>query len=191
MNAIAQQLPALLSRGEFLSFLERRAQHERWQLIDGVAVMMNPPTVRHQRIAMNLAMELNIALRRDDRNLVALVEVGLSLPGNPSFLPIADLAVVDEAADDSSYANRFCLAAEVLSASNTREFIARKLRRYAEHPDNLHFLVFSQRKMRVEVFSCQSDWKSVVLRTPDAVLELPEFGFRCQLRDLYRGTPLA
>jgi len=191
MNAIAQRLPGRLSRKEFLTFLEGRTEQERWQLIDGVAVMMNPPTFRHQRIAMNLAMALNACFRSQSRSLIALVEVGLTLPSRPPFLPIADVAVVDETVDETSYADRFYLVAEVLSASNTREFIANKLRGYSEQPDNLYSLVLSQRRTRVEVLSRETGWKGITLRAPDDSLELPEFGFRCAVGDLYRGTPLA
>ena len=34
-------------------------------------------------------------------------------------------------------------------------------------------------------------WKGIVLWSGGDVLDLPEFGFRCALRDLHRGTPLA
>ena len=40
---------------EFFALMESRPEEERWQLIDGVAMMMPPPTLVHQRIASNLA----------------------------------------------------------------------------------------------------------------------------------------
>ena len=36
---------------EFMAFLETRPDEEHWELIEGVAVMMAPPTYAHQRIA--------------------------------------------------------------------------------------------------------------------------------------------
>ena len=42
-------LPQRMSDEEFLGFVAKRPDGERWQLIDGVAVMMPPPTKAHQR----------------------------------------------------------------------------------------------------------------------------------------------
>ena len=44
--------------------------------------------------------------------------------------------------------------------------------------------------MRVEVRARAVGWEPVVLQGLDAVLELPEWGFRATLADLYRGTSL-
>jgi len=131
MGAIAEQKSGMLSREQYLGFLATRSDKERWQLLDGTAVMMNPPTLVHQLIAMNLATELNIALRRSRPDLIALVELGVSVPSRPAFLPEVDLAVVDMAVDYSSYAGRFYLTAEILSESNTQEYMSLKLEGYA------------------------------------------------------------
>jgi len=181
-----------MSAAEYLGFLEDRSDKETWQLIDGVAMMMKPPTLIHQRIALNLVTRLNDALETHRPDLVAMFEIGLKIPGRPDFLPEADVAVIEPPADYSSYASRFFLAAEVLSNSNTEEYISLKLERYAEHPDNLYSLVISQREISVELWSRASGWASgATLRSPSDTLDLPEFGFRATLRDLYRGTPLA
>jgi hypothetical protein len=44
MSAIAQQRKEHFTAEQFLAFLSTRPDEERWQLIDGMAVMMNPPT---------------------------------------------------------------------------------------------------------------------------------------------------
>jgi len=51
-----------LSVHVFRRFVEGRPEEERWELIDGVAVMMAPPTLAHQIIAGNLQRLLNDAL---------------------------------------------------------------------------------------------------------------------------------
>jgi Uma2 family endonuclease len=165
---------------EYLAFIESRPEEERWQLIDGVAMMMPPPTVRHQVIAANLAFELTAHFRQHQRNLRAVQETGLMVPDVASFRPEADVAVLDKSVDvDTLYADRFYLVAEILSESNTDEDIAAKARRYMQHPQNL------------EVRSRATDWEPVVLDTLDAVLELPEWRFHMPLTALYDGTPLA
>ena len=191
MGAIAKQLPGVFSAEEFLAFLETRPDDERWQLIDGVAVMMTPPTIVHQLIGMNFIRILNEALEVARPDLVALYDVGLKFPSHPDFLPEVDVVVVDKPTDYSSYAGRVYLAAEIRSRSNTREFMRLKRERYSQHPDNLYALIISQRQMGLEMWSRANGWKRGILRSPEDTLELPEFGFRCILRDLYRGTPLA
>jgi Uma2 family endonuclease len=190
MNAIAQQLVGRLSGEAYLRFVENRPDHERWQLIDGIAVMMNPPTLVHQRISLNFASALNDALDVHRPDLVALIEGGLRVPGRPDFLPTADILVLDNPVPDGSYASRVYLVGEIRSASNTQEYMSEKLRRYAEHPDNRCSVLIGQRVVRLEMWSRASDWERRVLESPDDSVELPEFGFRCALRDLYRGTPL-
>jgi Uma2 family endonuclease len=86
------------------------------------------------------------------------------------------------------YGSRYYLAAEVLSDSNTRESISRKRFLYAASPDCLHVLIVSQRDVAVEVWSRSQDWKGRVYRSPDDLIDLPEFGFTCRVADLYRGT---
>jgi Uma2 family endonuclease len=176
---------------EYLAFIESRPEDERWQLIDGVAMMMPPPTVRHQVIASNLAFELNTHFRQHQRNLRAVQEVGLMVPDVASFRPEADVAVLDRSVDvDTLYADSFYLVAEILSDSNTDKAIAAKSRRYIQHPRNLYFLLIEQKQVRAEVRARAAGWEPVVLEALDAVLELPEWSFRVTLAALYEGTPL-
>jgi Uma2 family endonuclease len=82
------------------------------------------------------------------------------------------------------------LAAEVLSPSNTRVEIDLKLRRYREAPDNLYAVVIDPREFMVEIYSKGRKWEPVVLDRPEDPIDMPEFGLRCTVADLYRGTQL-
>ncbi len=177
---------------EYLAFIESRPEEERWQLIDGVAMMMPPPTLRHQRIASNLARLLNVQLEKVRPDLYAYQEVGLMVPDVSSFRPEADVAVLDSILDDDDtpYAGSFYLVAEILSDSNTDKDIAAKSRRYVQHPQNLYFLLIEQKEVRVEVRARSAAWEPIVLEGHDAVVELSEWSFRVPLGALYRGTQL-
>jgi Uma2 family endonuclease len=175
---------------EFFALIESRPEEERWQLIDGVAMMMPPPTLVHQRIASNLAFELNTHFRAHHLGLCALQEIGLIVPEAELFRPEADVAVVDAMADYESYSPKFYFVAEVLSESNTDKDIAVKRQRYLQHPDNLYFVLIEQRQVRAEVLARSSGWQPMVLEGLDASIEVPEWGFRTLVGDLYRGTPL-
>jgi Uma2 family endonuclease len=176
---------------EFFALIESRPDEERWQLIDGVAMMMPPPTRVHQQIASNLAFELNTHFRTRRIELSALQEVGLLVPEAELFRPEADVAVFDAMADYESYADKFYGVAEILSDSNTDKDIAVKRQRYLQHPDNLYFLLIEQKRVRAELFARAAGWQPAILEGLDARLELPAFGFGIALGALYRGTPLA
>jgi Uma2 family endonuclease len=176
---------------EFFALMESRPEEERWQLIDGVAMMMPPPTLVHQRIAANLARALNDAFDTARLELFAFQEVGLIVPEAELFRPEADVAVLDAMAEYESYASKFHLVAEILSDSNTDKDIAVKRQRYLQHPDNLYFVLMEQKRVWAEVLARAASWQPMVLEGPDAVLEIPEWSFRVTLGDIYRGTPLA
>ena len=192
MNAPAKKRnPSLLTEEQYEIFLRTRPEEERWQLIDGVAVMMPPPTLRHQMIGGNLHALLRESLGRSRPDLAVLYDSGLRIEGVPAFLPVPDLLVVDRPVGEGSYADRFYLTAEILSDSNTQEYMSLKVERYAQHPENLYSLIIGQKDFYVEIWSRANHWKGIVLRFGDDSLEVPEFGLRCLVRDLYRGTPLA
>jgi Uma2 family endonuclease len=177
---------------EYLAWLDTRPSEERWQLIDGVAMMMPPPTTRHQAIASNLLLELKLHVRSTRLPYVVLHEVGLIVPELALFRPMADVAVVDAETDpDASYADRFFLVAEILSESNSDADVATKLQRYQLHPDNRYVLIISQTEVLVEVYARSAGWEAAVLTRLDDKLDLPDLGFACQVRDIYRDTSLA
>ncbi len=117
-------------------------------------------------------------------------EVGLLVPEAELFRPRADVAVLDAMADYESYADKFYLVAEILSDSNTDKDIAVKRQRYLQHPDNLYFVLIEQKRVRAEVFARAAGWQPALLEGPEAMLEIPEWGFKVSLAALYRGTPL-
>lgn len=193
MNSLIQpRSSGRLSVEEFLAFIAVRPSEERWELIDGVAYMMTPPTLKHQVVAKNLAFELNLHFR--DRSLAfsALQEIGLIVPEVERFRPEADVAVLDDVMDlETSYADRFYLVAEVRSDSNTDHEIELKRVRYLQHPVNLHCLVISQTEVKVEVWSRRNDWQRTELTRLDQAIEMPEWNLSIPLTALYRGTALA
>lgn len=185
---LRRDLRSAMSVADFRSFLAARPEEERWQLIDGAPFMMTPPTGTHQRIAYNLARLLDDALAAVRPDLATLQEIGVRIAGHDAFLPVPDLVVAEAVAPQSSYLDRFLLAAEVLSESNAPEYVSLKVARYAEHPDNLYVLVIDQLEMRCEVWSRRAGWSGSVLRGPEALLSLPEFGVEAPLGRLYLNT---
>jgi Uma2 family endonuclease len=175
---------------EFMALLETRPHSERWDLIEGVAVMMAPPTVAYQRIAYNLCNLLIGAFTARGLDLFAYLGIGVRTPGVTNFRPEPDVVVLPGVAGYDLYSEQFQLVAEILSPSNTRREIDLKLRRYREAPDNLYAVVIEPREFRVEIYAKNGNWEPVVLTKPDGPIEMSEFALQCRFGGLYRGTPL-
>jgi Uma2 family endonuclease len=190
MSAPVQPLSGTMDVDEFMAFLETRPHEEHWDLIEGTAVLMAPPSYAHRRIAWNLCELLNAAFGAQHLGLFAYFDAGVRNPGVRNFQPQPDVVVVPGVAGYELYSERFRLVAEVLSPSNTRTEIALKLRRYCEAPDNLYAVVIDPREIAVEIYPKRHDWQPARLTKADDSIDMPEFGLRCRVGDLYRGTPL-
>src|SRR5262250_2760591 len=97
MARAAQRKPSPLSIKAFRAWSETRPDEERWELIDGVPMMMTPPTKAHQRIASNLERLPSDALARTPAR-AAYQRVGLNLgPVVENYDPEPDVVVIDVA----------------------------------------------------------------------------------------------
>jgi Uma2 family endonuclease len=196
MNALARRKteerdPRLWTADQFLDFYMTRPDGERWQLIDGLAIMMVPPSMLHQRIVGNLGRLLNDVFKERRPDLFAYENIGLRIPGVGNFNPQPDIAVCSSQAEGVYYQDRFYLIAEVVSRSNSAEMIDRKLELYRGHPDNLYCLAVEQEAVQVTCYARENGWVPTDLRSLDDVLTLPAFGLEARLADIYDGTPLA
>jgi Uma2 family endonuclease len=190
VNTPAQPFSGTMDVDEFMAFLETRPKGEHWDLIEGIAVMMAPPTVVRQRIVHNLCNLLHAAFAAGRLNLFAYTGLGVRTPGVKDFQPEPDVIVLPGAARYELYSENFQLAVEVLSPSNTRTEIDLKLHRYRAAPDNLYVVVVDSRELLVEIYARSRGWQPLILKKIDDPIEMPEFGLRCCVIDLYRGTPL-
>jgi Uma2 family endonuclease len=160
------------------TFLEPRPNSERWDLIDGIAVLMDPVTIVHRCIACNLAFLLDDAFRARRLDLLACVNDCVRNPGVKDFQPRPDVAVAPGPAGLELYSERYRLVAEVLSPTNMGLEIDLKLRRYCEAPDNLYALVIDPYEFRVEMYAKHRRWDRAVLASPDDAIDMPEFAVR-------------
>jgi Uma2 family endonuclease len=190
MNTPAPPLTGNMDVDEFMAFVETRPDEEHWELIEGVAVMMAPASYAHRRIVWNLCELLNSAFGARHLDLFAYFNAGVRLPGVRNFQAQPDAVVVPGVAGYDLYSERFQLVAEVLSPTNRRQEIDLKLRRYGEAPDNLYAVVIEPREFLVEIYAKRGNWQPAILTESDGSIEMPEFGLRCRVAALYRGTPL-
>jgi Uma2 family endonuclease len=187
-----------MSVAEFRAFQDGRPDHERWELIAGVPMMMTPPTIAHNRIAGNLERLLNEALDRFDRSRLATQRPGIEL-GSIAFRPEPDVGVIDANYDAGQrFVDRAYLLAEIVSATDDMpvpgtggRWIDVKREIYLAHDPCVALLIIEQERIEVRIdLKTKAGWESTALVGPAAQLVLPIFGLRCSVSQLYEGTPL-
>jgi Uma2 family endonuclease len=175
---------------EFMAFMDTRPGKEHWELIEGVAVLMAPASFAQRRIAHNLSELLNREFETRSLDLFAYIGVAVRVQNNRHFQSQPDLSVVPGIAGYHFYSEKFQLAGEIMSPTNTRREIDLKLRRYREGPDNLYVVVIEPSEFLVEIHAKRESWQPKVFKQLDDIVEMPEFGLRCRVVEIYRGTLL-
>ena len=142
---MAEAISAPLSIETFRAWLGSRPGEEHWELIAGVPMMMAPATRAHQRIASNLESLLNGAFEEHQPAFTAYQRVGLNLaPIAPDYDPEPDVVVIDaNSPGEERYADRFYLAAEVVSSSDQKT-VESKREIYKRHADCRCVLIIRQ-----------------------------------------------
>jgi Uma2 family endonuclease len=191
MVGAARQHAPILSVAAFRAWLRSRPDEEHWELIEGVPMMMTPPNRRHQRIAFNLVSLLDSAFKSHNLTFAVYQDIGVNIISTVPYDSEPDVAVIREDENpDPCYAERFYLVAEVLSDSD-EDIIDSKRDIYRSQPSCSCILLIRQDRMEITVDRRTEDgWRSLLLREGNETLLLPDFGLRCNVRDLYRDTQL-
>jgi Uma2 family endonuclease len=199
MEAVVDRRSGRMSGAEFRAFQDRRPDHERWELLGGVPMMMTPPTLSHNQIATNLQMLLNDALERHDPSMLAAQRPGLELASG-DYKPEPDVGVIDaDFGAGQRFVEKAYLLAEIISGTDdipvpgtNRRWVDVKRDLYRAHEHCQAVLIISQDRMEVELdIKTENGWAASVLQGGGAELSIPAFGFRCFVADLYDKTPLA
>lgn len=189
-----------MSAREFRAFEAERPEHERWELIAGIPVMMPPALIVHNCIAGNLDRLLNTALAKHDPTRFSVqrsgVELGLEVD---DYRPEPDLMVLDaDYAPEQRYVERAYLLAEIVSSTDykripggTEPWIEVKRRLYLAHEPCEAVLIIEQTQIEVRLdLRTEAGWTATKLKQREDELAIPSFGLRCRVSDLYEGTPL-
>jgi Uma2 family endonuclease len=177
---------------QFHAFRDERPKEEKWELIDGVPMMMPPPTLIHRRIGRNLETLLNAKLRQVKPEWQADREVGIWLEGDDKYNPEPDVTVIDaDIGIGQIYVERFYFVAEVLSQSDKPEVLEAKLAYYKSHGANPGVLFVRQDRIEATLYARSGKrWKTSLLERADQRIVVPEIGDIGCLAELYRYTPL-
>jgi Uma2 family endonuclease len=176
---------------EFLAYTDTRPDGERWELIEGVAVMNPSPVEFHQVIVANILTHLMLHKQRTGASWLPMPGVGTRVPVSPRSLPQPDVLVKEAAAADTAVTDDAIVLIEVLSKSNSKADQAWRRKVYASVPNCQHYVTVSLKLVHVDAYDRASAWKKRTVTSLVEPLTLPAIGVSMPLADIYRWTPLA
>lgn len=188
MSDVAARHSELMTVEDFLAFLDRRSSGERWELIDGVPMMMVGGTLAHARIAGNV--DRLLAPAAEKRGCMSLRGFLVEASETSSFEP--DVMVrCGDMEDMSRRAADPQIVFEVLSPSTMRIDRVLKFERYRAIPSLQQIVFIYQDSIRVESWLRQhGDWREepVLLLKLEDSLAVPVLGASLPLADVYANV---
>lgn len=176
-----------LSVAEFVELIRPYPDEERWELLDGEAVLMSPQSERHQTVVMNLLRRLDRLAT--DKGCRVFPGLGILHDEVDDYAPIPDVVVRCGPPVDGGYARDPILLAEILSPSTMSNDRGRKLDFYRSLPSLRTILIAYQSEVRVEAWQRdEGEWRWVVLKRLEDALPLPELGGELRLAEVYAGV---
>jgi len=175
---------------EFLAMVAARPNGERWELIEGVAVLSPSPVQIHQMVVGNIISFLLAHKERTEAAWFPMVGVGTRVPVSPRSLPQPDVYVQAGPPLDSPTTDDALVIIEVLSRSNTKADQAWRRRVYASVANCAHYVTVSLKAPEIVVHSRSGEWVGVTFAGLGTAAELPAIAVSLPLATVYRWTPL-
>jgi Uma2 family endonuclease len=166
---------------------ENGVRYEYW---DGELVAMASPTLRHNKLALNIALILKSKGKKSGCDTY-VTEASLKIAGGKNYL-LPD--VIFTCNEDDLKAERFIqnptILVEVLSDSNESYDRNQKWRQYQKIKSLRYFLLISQQEYRVEMYKRQNEQQLFFYQSfegLDAVIHFEDLGFDMSLMEIYDG----
>jgi Uma2 family endonuclease len=167
---------------EFMNIDDDQHRHE---LIKGELLTLNPPKSLHGRVVANLTIILGLHVRANQLGIV-YTESGYHLERDPDTVLGPDASFVskerDDQAEDRYYEGPPDLAIEVLSPSDRKGYIERKLSIYLERGTRSVWLV-NPRRRTVEVVSSLDHRRT--FHETDELIDDTVPGFRVKVSEIF------
>lgn len=191
MNAIPKLPPEQqMTVEEFLDLAQSRPQGERWELIEGVAVLNPSPAQTHQLVTSNIVTFLMRHKQTSGAPWVPLLGVGTRVPVSPNSLPQPDVYVQERSVQDEPTTDDALVIFEVLSRSNTRGDQAWRRKVYSSVENCQHYVTVSLRAAEIVAFDRSTGWTARTIEGLENRLDLAALGISMPLSVVYRYTPL-
>ena len=163
----------------------------KYEYYDGLILAMAGGDPNHGLIAGNINTELNIALRAQGKKCKAYnsdVKIAINLANRRCY---PDVSVVcgpsERDTKEPKAITNPILVVEVLSESTESKDRGEKFQAYRQLPSLREYMLVSQVKVQVEVFSLTEDgtWRIQAIQGLEQEVELPALGIKLKLEDIY------
>jgi Uma2 family endonuclease len=174
----------LMTSDEFLAWAEGR--EGRWELHDGVPVMMSPERMAHIRTKARAVRVLEDGLRVADLPCEAVAD-GLSIKVNPgaTFEPDASVVCGPRRPDEMIAIDDPVIVVEVLSPSTAAIDHGRKLSGYFSLPSVEHYLILDPER-RVAIHHKRGQGDAIETRVlSEGAVKLHPPGFEVSVEALF------
>ena len=189
--AAASRTPHFESIDDFLAWAA--AQEDRYELVEGVPVMMVGGSLAHAQISRNLVSWLSNRLLPGPCEPLGS-DFGIELSGARANLRYPDASVLCSGGDQNDNTRRVpVLIVEVLSPSTEAYDRGVKAQDYRRLPSLLHLLLVEQARHFVEHYHRRSTGEDFVLTEIegiDAAIDLQAFRLMLPMAALYSGVDL-
>lgn len=184
-------VPALMSESQFLAWVETR--DERYELVEGVAMMQAGATRNHERVAKEVFFALHAQV---DRNVfdVNKGDFGVRIkPGNKAGSILLPDVLVDVQTGDGTekVTENPIVVVEVLSESTDYAHHVEKFELYKLRPSLKQYVVFEQNAPKAYVWIHEDDgWPNEphIVKGPGTEIAFPHIGAEIAMDDVY-GNP--
>jgi Uma2 family endonuclease len=175
---------------EFLSFTETRPDDERWELIEGVAVLNASPVDYHQVVATNIVAFSMIHKNENNSPWLPLIGIGTRVPASANSLPQPDVQAFQGAPTGRPVTDDGLVIFEVLSRNNTKADQAWRRKVYASIANCQHYVTVSLKSAELIAYDRSTEWKPRTASGLRSSLDLPALKLKLPLKDVYRYTPI-
>ena len=165
---------------------------EKHEYLDGVVYMMAGTSAGHERIALNIGMELRTQLRGKPCETFSSETRVRIRPERGEFYYYPDVTVdCSRRPNDSQYAEKPRVIFEVLSPATERVDRVEKLQNYQRLESLEAYVIVEQFRVAVTIYTrTNKGWESQVLSDKDAVLTLDCIQCELPLAAIYERTGL-
>ncbi|MGH6814620.1 MAG: Uma2 family endonuclease [Hyphomicrobiaceae bacterium] len=175
---------------EYDAFVDAQDDDTKYELVNGVIVMMTTPTQAHGLIAANIAAPLNFAMdRRGCMTFIGGMAVQRSDDPTDTEKTIPDIVVRRGTMEKRSSLTDPLVVVEILSPSTMDLDRGWKLDFYKSLPTLRHIVLVYQDEMRAEHYRrTEQKWDIAVLKAADDLLHFDAVDFRLDLGSVYRSV---
>jgi Uma2 family endonuclease len=174
---------------EFFAFTDSRPDNEKWELIEGEAVLHATPLSPHQVIVGNVISWLHNFRRARRPTWIAIPGIGVRVSSTslaePDVLIRPTIPRVGRECDDPM------VAIEVLSDSTADRDLRWKRKAYARLPSLMYYVIIAQDAVEVLVYARTSYFTEQRIESLAATLDLPAIQVSLPLADIYQDIDVS